>query len=396
MSIHPDALQSQMRWLILTDNALESIPSTIGRCKILQKLMLSGNKLKTLPKEISKCTNLELVRLASNQLQHPPMELLQLPKLSWIALSANPFLNTISHDDDQTQQMTLLQDPNLEDVEHGQVLGTGASGITKQVTYKGTPVAVKHYFGEMTSDGDPKEERQISLVASSLKSPSLIQVLGQTAKGSLVMELLQNVTALADPPSMESCSRDVYPAEVTVSDKEATTMVTNLLNVLEGLHAKGICHGDFYGHNILVSPQDKSNVKLSDFGAAWFYDTSAPYGQWVEKIEMKAFAHFVEEICVLLDKTHNNNTKETDTTAKDDDENQTKAITETSVTAIPSSSSSLLDLRKKRLQILAEKCYCESSFSKLVQLWSTELSSSIRSSRNNPEEQSATKRPKIS
>lgn len=67
--IHPDALQPQLRWLILTDNAIESIPKTIGRCKTLQKLMLSGNKLKEVPSEISNCTNLELVRLASNQIQ---------------------------------------------------------------------------------------------------------------------------------------------------------------------------------------------------------------------------------------------------------------------------------------------------------------------------------------
>jgi Leucine-rich repeat (LRR) protein len=68
VSIHADALQSQLRWLILTDNQLSYIPSTIGRCIKLQKLMLSGNKLTGLPEEISNCQKLELVRLASNSL----------------------------------------------------------------------------------------------------------------------------------------------------------------------------------------------------------------------------------------------------------------------------------------------------------------------------------------
>jgi len=68
-SIHPDALQPQMRWLILTGNKIQSIPETIGRCKKLQKFMMSGNSLTTLPNAISELTNLELIRLACNQIQ---------------------------------------------------------------------------------------------------------------------------------------------------------------------------------------------------------------------------------------------------------------------------------------------------------------------------------------
>jgi Leucine-rich repeat (LRR) protein len=68
-SIHPDALQPQMRWLILTGNQISSIPESIGRCKRLQKLMLSGNSLTMLPTAISELTNLELIRLACNKIQ---------------------------------------------------------------------------------------------------------------------------------------------------------------------------------------------------------------------------------------------------------------------------------------------------------------------------------------
>ena len=74
-SIHPDALQSQLRWMILTDNKLCTFPEEIGRCCLLQKLMLSGNRLEQLPKSIAKCTKLELIRLASNQLKEPPTSL---------------------------------------------------------------------------------------------------------------------------------------------------------------------------------------------------------------------------------------------------------------------------------------------------------------------------------
>uniref|UniRef100_A0A7R9WVZ8 Leucine-rich repeat-containing protein 51 n=1 Tax=Craspedostauros australis TaxID=1486917 RepID=A0A7R9WVZ8_9STRA len=68
-SIHPDALQSQLRWLILTGNAIHQIPDTIGRCRRLQKWMLSGNQLTQLPEAVQQLDNLELIRLACNRLQ---------------------------------------------------------------------------------------------------------------------------------------------------------------------------------------------------------------------------------------------------------------------------------------------------------------------------------------
>jgi Leucine-rich repeat (LRR) protein len=72
--IHPEALQPQLRWLILTGNAIETIPETIGRCGMLQKLMLSGNSLKALPESIDQLKNLELIRLACNELQEVRMK----------------------------------------------------------------------------------------------------------------------------------------------------------------------------------------------------------------------------------------------------------------------------------------------------------------------------------
>jgi Leucine-rich repeat (LRR) protein len=67
--IHPDALQPQLRWLILTGNHITDLPETLGRCEKLQKLMLSGNELTFLPESINKLRRLELVRLACNQLE---------------------------------------------------------------------------------------------------------------------------------------------------------------------------------------------------------------------------------------------------------------------------------------------------------------------------------------
>ena len=305
VSIHPEALQPQMRWLILTDNNLTSIPSTIGRCTKLQKFMLSGNKIESLPKEMESCANLELIRLASNQLKNPPMSLLSLPKLSWVALSDNPFLKNTS---EKIMNQLNLGSLNLltVDDEGGEILGKGASGITRKILLTNSDgsqeyVAVKKYAASITSDGNPFEERKATLAASSLKNDSLVPLKGQNENGSLVMELLVNYEALGNPPSMKTCSRDTsYDDDLKISSKEALALATKLLDVLSKLHGIGLSHGDFYAHNILVSTGDKCIVKLTDFGAAFFYDKNSDYGKFIERIEMRAYGHLVEELLMLM------------------------------------------------------------------------------------------------
>ena len=300
--IHPGALQPQLRWLILTDNRLTEIPVEISRCCILQKLMLSGNQIHAIPPEIGQCQNLELVRLSCNQLIKPPMELLALPKLAWIALSDNPFLVNVNP---AVPELSILDDIGFDNTDDANVLGRGASGITRMGLLNNRPVAIKAYFGTITSDGNPQREKHLAVVASSIESDCLIQVLGQTSDGSLVMELLEGYRTLAKPPSLESCSRDVYDAGQALSIHSALIILQGLLSVLVEFHARGICHGDFYGHNILISRNDEdigeTFVKLSDFGAAFFYDKTSEYGRLVEKAELRAFAILVDEVIKLVD-----------------------------------------------------------------------------------------------
>ncbi|CAB9515734.1 expressed unknown protein [Seminavis robusta] len=77
-SIHPDALQSQLQWCILTDNQLTTLPDSIGRCTNLEKLMLTGNQITHLPDTIQQCTKLVMIRLASNALTEMPLPLLRI------------------------------------------------------------------------------------------------------------------------------------------------------------------------------------------------------------------------------------------------------------------------------------------------------------------------------
>lgn len=235
-------------------------------------------------------------------LQKPPLKLLELPNLSWVALSGNPFIQKTKLAEEAMKHRL----PVLNDIEEGKgkILGEGAGGITRKVLWKKEeqPVAVKTFCGAMTSDGSPEEERRMSLtVSSKIKSNFLISLLGETPNGSLVMEYLDNYKALAGPPSFETCSRDVYQFDKSyMTEEQALSMVSGLLEVLANLHLHGICHGDFYAHNILVSDDDRSKVKLSDFGAAFFYDTESEYGKLLERTELRAFGHLVNEVQELF------------------------------------------------------------------------------------------------
>ena len=81
-SVPPQALPPLLRWLTLTDNAIEALPEAIGECGQLQKLMLAGNQLTTLPASLAACSRLELLRIAANRLMAPPDWLLSMPGLA--------------------------------------------------------------------------------------------------------------------------------------------------------------------------------------------------------------------------------------------------------------------------------------------------------------------------
>lgn len=310
--IPPEALQPQLQWLILTGNLLEELPDTIARCTQLQKCMLSGNQLQTLPVEaMAKLQNLELIRLACNRLQEPPLALLQECKnLRWAAFASNPFLEATTKKKGLiSSSLSILNDPCLDDTTAAEVLGKGAGGITRKVFYQqgggastsSTPVAVKTFVGELTSDGSPQDEKAINVMAATLKDPALIQLLGETSQGSLVMEFLDGYQALAGPPSFDTCSRDVYSDTIaaTVSPEFAWKIATELLRVLTRLHSLSICHADFYAHNILIHPA-LQQVKLSDFGAAFFYDAASDYGNAIRKVELRAYTVLVKELYDLV------------------------------------------------------------------------------------------------
>lgn len=297
-SIHPDALQRQLRWLILTDNCLTELPETIGRCTQLKKCMLSGNKLKSLPPTFSQCTQLELLRLACNQLEELPTTVLAaLPNLAWLALSDNPCLPAVPS--------VIL--PTIDDCTLGEVLGRGAGGTTYAATRRtdGSSVAVKipPTSSSVTSDGRPGTEHAVHAYVSQgllgASADGICPLVGRCSEsGGVVMPLLERRRALAGPPSLDSCTRDVYRNETTPIPNAATilsVMIEVLLALQTQLH---VCHGDLYAHNILVAVDDDASGStppvLTDWGAAYYYGTERL--PWLERMERRALAVLAEEL----------------------------------------------------------------------------------------------------
>ncbi|MEI6871897.1 MAG: leucine-rich repeat-containing protein kinase family protein [Verrucomicrobiota bacterium] len=286
-----------LRWLVLTDNQISQIPAKLGRCTRLQKLMLSGNQLQSLPEELADCSALELLRVASNRLAELPSWLLQLPRLAWLAFSGNP-----------VQRSGVPTTPNVRAIpwEHlkvGDRLGEGASGIILSARWGEKPVAIKLFKGAMTSDGLPEHELAACLTAG--VHPHLIPLLGtlenhpEGASG-LVMDLLpQSCSILAQPPSLDSCTRDIYAQSARFSPAEVSQMATKVASVCAHLHSNGVMHGDLYAHNL--SRNANGDCYLGDFGAASIFCNLDPVqAAGLQRLDVLAFGHLLGE---LLDRT---------------------------------------------------------------------------------------------
>lgn len=290
------ALPPQLRWLILTDNCIDQLPDELGQRPLLQKLMLAGNQLTQLPPSLAHCENLELIRIASNRLTHLPDWLLTMPSLTWLAYAGNPVETAVDvAGDDATANIAWAE------LELGEVLGEGASGIIRKAVWTphALPVAVKLYKGTITSDGSPLHEMQACIAAG--LHPNLIKVQGRVVghpaeQAALVMDLIDpSYRNLAALPSLASCTRDVYEPGTRLSLDVAVRMARGIASVAAHLHRHGITHGDLYGHNILWN--SAGECLLGDFGAASFHATADTLEtRALQRIEVRAFGVLLGEL----------------------------------------------------------------------------------------------------
>ena len=298
------SISAALRWLILTDNQVSALPDSIGNCARLQKLMLAGNQLENLPEAMGGCVGLELLRISANRFTALPEWLLQLPRLTWLAFGGNPVSTAPRAPGPAGARLQWA------DLELGEKLGEGASGVIHKAHWQpspqaaGHPVAVKLFKGAVTSDGFPAEEMAACLAAGN--HAHLIGVMGELSghpagSSGLVMPWVDpEFRSLAGPPNLETCTRDIYDDDQRFSLALVLDLAKGLAAAGEHLHARGISHGDFYAHNVLYRPE--GGCLLGDFGAASFYPPQASGGaNPFEALEVRAFGCLLGELLERLE-----------------------------------------------------------------------------------------------
>ncbi len=296
VAVPGEALPPRLRWLTLTDNRIERLPAALGARPMLQKLMLSGNRLRALPDSLDAAANLELIRLAANHLDALPAWLPALPALAWTSWAGNGF-------EGDAPRAAAAAVP-FADLAVGDLLGEGTSGRIHRALWRrggtGRPeaVALKLFKGTITSDGLPEHEMEACLAAGA--HPNLTGALGRVVghpdrTDGLLMPLLPPTwQVLAGPPSLASCSRDVYDPALRIDPAAVPRLVRGVAAGLAHLHARSLLHGDVYAHNILWDAATGEAV-LSDFGAASVLPDGA-FGDSLQRVEVRAFGLLLGEV----------------------------------------------------------------------------------------------------
>ncbi len=298
-TISERAFPEHLQWLILTNNQINRLPKSIGKCSRLQKVALAGNQLKELPIEMANCKNLELLRISANQLSQFPEWLFSLPRLSWLAFSGNPFCKKIK----LNEELPLISWQQLEIKE---TLGEGASGVISKATWidsqNNKDIAIKVFKGEVTSDGFPEDEMNACIATGNHKN--LVTVIGKLKdhpqqKMGLLLELIpSHYKNLGGPPSFDTCTRDTFKPGIHFSSDAILKISQSIADAATHLHSKGIMHGDLYAHNTLIDGD--TNTIFGDFGAATYYNTQHKNASLFEKLDVRAFGYLMEDLLNLV------------------------------------------------------------------------------------------------
>jgi serine/threonine protein kinase len=186
----------------------------------------------------------------------------------------------------------------------GETLGEGASGRISRVQSLdgGSAWALKLFKGAVTSDGLPEHELAGSLVAGG--HPALCTPVAELSghpegtPGLLLPLIPVGYVHLAGPPSLESCTRDVYAEGWRIGATLALRLARTVVSAVAHLHRQGVMHGDLYAHNILWNP-DSGDGLLGDFGAATLLPTDQPVQRRaLLALEVRALGCLLDEMAM--------------------------------------------------------------------------------------------------
>jgi serine/threonine protein kinase len=113
--------------------------------------------------------------------------------------------------------------------------------------------------------------------------------------GLVLRRIPADHAGVAAPPSLDSCSRDVYAPGRQWTGAAAQAIADGLQRALDHLHRQGLTHGDLYGHNTVADAQ--GHALLGDFGAASFLPTNDPVRRAaLQRIDRRALGELQAEL----------------------------------------------------------------------------------------------------
>jgi serine/threonine protein kinase len=147
-------------------------------------------------------------------------------------------------------------------------------------------------------------EHELAACLAAGQHPALCTPLAELAehpqgtRGLLLPLIPDSHINLAGPPSLDSCTRDIYPAGLCIPAVNVLRLVQDVAGAVAHLHQQGVMHGDLYAHNILWHTANGRAV-LSDFGAATLLPVNQPrLSLALQALEVRAFGQLLEELLV--------------------------------------------------------------------------------------------------
>ncbi|VAW14721.1 hypothetical protein MNBD_BACTEROID03-1352 [hydrothermal vent metagenome] len=105
-------LEGAIYKLVLSDNALDQLPSEIGQLTSLKELYLTDNQFTGLPSGFSQLSNLEKLYMEYNEFMRFPSEVFSLSKLEHLQISNNQITTLLSEIGQLTSLVTLTLSSN--------------------------------------------------------------------------------------------------------------------------------------------------------------------------------------------------------------------------------------------------------------------------------------------
>ena len=155
------------------------------------------------------------------------------------------------------------------ELQEGEEFGRGWWAVVKVANFRGARVAAKCLHGVIASDYNRELFVREMNFASRIRHPNLLQFIGATLHGELV--ILKELMPTSVQALMEERARDarsLSPAEVTSISLD----VARALNYLHLVKPDPIIHRDVSSANVLLEPAVDNcwSAKVSDYGSVNF------------------------------------------------------------------------------------------------------------------------------